>query len=44
MAKAKDTKKKHKLKKDEALPHIEGDFDLVACDLSMHCPGFALLH
>lgn len=44
MAKAKETKKKkHKLKKDEALPHIEGDFDIVACDLSMKCPGFALL-
>lgn len=43
MAKTKDTKKKHKLKKEEALPHIEGDFDLVACDLSMKSPGFALL-
>lgn len=42
---AKDTKKKkHRLKKEEALPHIEGDFDLVSCDLSMKCPGFALLH
>lgn len=41
---AKDTKKKkHKLKKDEALPYIEGDFDLVCCDLSMKSPGFGLL-
>lgn len=36
-------KKKHKLKKEEPLPHIEGDFCLVSCDLSMKCPGFALL-
>lgn len=39
----KESKKKHTLKKDEALPHIEGDFKLVSCDLSMRCPGFALL-
>lgn len=36
-------KKKHTLKKAEPLPHIEGDFDLLACDLSMYCPGFAHL-
>lgn len=36
--------KKHKLKKAEPLPHIEGDFDIVGCDLSMYCPAFALFH
>lgn len=36
-------KKKRTLKKAEPLPHIEGDFDLVSCDLSMRCPGFAHL-
>lgn len=40
---AESKKKKHRLKKEEPFPHIEGDFDLVACDLSMRCPGFALL-
>lgn len=40
---AETKKKKHRLKKEAALPHFEGDFDLVACDLSMRCPGFALL-
>ena len=36
--------KKHKLKKVEPLPHIEGSFDIVGCDLSMYCPAFALFH
>ena len=36
--------KKHKLKKAEPLPHIEGSFDIVGCDLSMYCPAFALFH
>lgn len=36
-------KKKHKLKPKEALPHIEGDFLIVGCDLSMRCPGFCLI-
>lgn len=36
--------KKHKLKKAEPLPRIEGDFDLVGCDLSMYCPAFVLFH
>lgn len=44
MAKEKAKKKKHQLKKDEPLPFIEGDFDIVSCDLSMQCPGFAILH
>ena len=35
MAKKETKKKKHKLKKEEALPLIEGDFDLLSCDLSM---------
>lgn len=34
---------KHRLKKKPPLPHIDGDFELVACDLSLSCPGFALL-
>ena len=36
-------KKKRTLKRREPLPHIEGDFDLISCDLSMSCPGFAHL-
>jgi len=35
MAKEKAAKKKHKLKKEEVLPFIEGDFEIVSCDLSM---------
>lgn len=37
-------KRKHKLKVEEPLPHIEGDFDLVACDLGLQRPGFASIH
>lgn len=36
-------KRKHKLKPIERLPHIDGDFQIAACDLSLTCPGFALL-
>lgn len=35
--------KKHKLKKKPPLPHIDGDFILISCDLSLRCPGFAKL-
>lgn len=35
--------KKHKLKPKPPLPHIEGDFVVIACDLSLRCPGFAKL-
>lgn len=38
-----DKKKKHKLKKPEPMQHIEGDFLILGCDLSMSSPGFALL-
>lgn len=37
------TKRKHKLKKQEPLPHIEGDFLICGCDLSMYGPAFALM-
>ena len=37
-------KKKHKLKKKVPLPHIEGSFYILGCDLSMRCPGFALVY
>ena len=36
-------KKKHKLRPIESLPHIDGDFQIVSCDLSLTRPGFALL-
>lgn len=39
-----DKKKRHRVKKTEPLARIEGDFDIVGCDLSMRCPGFALIH
>lgn len=35
--------KKHKLKPIEPLPHIDGDFQVAAFDLSLTRPGFALL-
>ena len=35
--------KKHKLKAVEAIPHIDGDFQLVAVDPSLRRPGFCLL-
>lgn len=37
------TKRKHKLKKKEPLPRIEGDFLICGCDLSMYGPAFALM-
>lgn len=36
-------KKKHKLRPIEQLPHIDGDFQVAALDLSLTRPGFALL-
>lgn len=42
-AKAPVKKKKHKLKKLEPMAHIEGDFIILGCDLSMSSPGFALV-
>lgn len=36
-------KKKHKLKPIEPLPHIEGDFQIAAFDLSLRRPGYSLL-
>lgn len=36
-------KRTHKQKPEAPVPFIEGDFELVACDLSMLCPGFARL-
>lgn len=35
--------RKHKLKPIEPLPHIDGDFQVAAFDLSLARPGFALL-
>ena len=35
--------KKHKLLPIEALPYIEGDFQIAAFDLSLRRPGFSLL-
>lgn len=36
-------KRKHKLRPVEPLPHIDGDFQVAAFDLSLTRPGFALL-
>lgn len=35
--------KKRRLKKEEPIEHIDGDFYVLGCDLSMTCPGFAVL-
>lgn len=37
----KSAKKTRTLKQAPPLEHIEGNFELVACDLSLYCPGFA---
>jgi crossover junction endodeoxyribonuclease RuvC len=36
-------KKKHKLKKPATVPRLESNFYLICADLSLRCPGFALL-
>ena len=39
----KNAKNPRALKPAEPAAHIDGEFDLVACDLSLTCPGFARL-
>ena len=37
-------KRRHHIKKNKPMGDIQGDFNIVACDLSLRCPGFALIH